>query len=140
MIAVVPNRPSSSPMAAKMKSVSTTGMRSGLPRPRPVPPTPPHARANQLCTTWKPSPLTSVHGSSQIVDAFLHVVERLPGEQRAAGEQAAAEREVQRPAGGDPEQHDEQAEEQQRRAEVALGGHDDERRAPTPASDGAEAP
>jgi hypothetical protein len=43
--AVAPNRPSSSPMAAKMKSVVAKGMRQGLPRPGPVPVMPPHEKA-----------------------------------------------------------------------------------------------
>ena len=34
------------------------------------------------CTTWKPSPPASGHGSSQIVDPVLHVGERLPGDAR----------------------------------------------------------
>ena len=51
-IVVAPNSPSSSPMAAKMKSLSTTGTVSGRPRPTPVPATPPHASANQAWITW----------------------------------------------------------------------------------------
>ncbi len=49
-IAVVPNNPISSPIAAKMKSVLATGILLGLPRPRPVPPVPPLAKANIACT------------------------------------------------------------------------------------------
>ena len=44
-------------MAAKTKSVVTTGIWFGLPSPRPVPATPPHAIANHDCATWKPDPL-----------------------------------------------------------------------------------
>ena len=64
--ALAPTRPSSSPMAAKMKSVSDSGMRLGLPRLRPVPVTPPAENANCASTIWKPSPFGSAHGSSQM--------------------------------------------------------------------------
>jgi hypothetical protein len=50
--ATVPIRPSSSPMAAKMKSVETAGMRWGFPCPRLVPVRPPAAKANMACTVW----------------------------------------------------------------------------------------
>ena len=50
--AIVPSRPSSSPIAAKMKSVVATGIRFGWPRPRPVPWKPPLPNANRLCTSW----------------------------------------------------------------------------------------
>ncbi len=39
-------------MAAKMKSVATSGMRCGLPRPGPSPKTPPAAMANQPWMIW----------------------------------------------------------------------------------------
>ena len=72
MTAVVPNRPSSSPMAAKMKSVSTTGMRSGLPRPRPVPgDAAPRQREPALDDLEARRRWPSGHGLSQIVDAVL---------------------------------------------------------------------
>jgi len=45
MTAVVPRRPSSSPTAAKMKSVVTAGMLPGLPSPGPVPAKPPDPKA-----------------------------------------------------------------------------------------------
>ena len=41
---VLPNRPSSSPIEVKMKSLEASGTTSGLPRPRPVPINPPSAR------------------------------------------------------------------------------------------------
>ena len=47
-IVVVPISPSSSPMAEKIKSVSTAGIRSGFPSPRPVPDKPPSAKAKEL--------------------------------------------------------------------------------------------
>ena len=50
--AVAPSRPSSSTMAAKMKSVSTSGILVGMPRPSPAPVIPPSAMAKALCTIW----------------------------------------------------------------------------------------
>ena len=47
-----PSRPSSSPMAAKIMSLSTTGILVGTPSPRPRPVSPPSAIANAACTTW----------------------------------------------------------------------------------------
>ena len=51
-MAAPPMRPSSSPMAEKMKSVTTKGMRVGRPCPGPTPVNPPAARANSDCTSW----------------------------------------------------------------------------------------
>ena len=65
-----PARPSSSPIAAKMKSVSAKGMRPGSPCPRPVPVRPPSASANEPSTIWKPSPFGSLNGSSQMSTRF----------------------------------------------------------------------
>jgi len=62
-----PRRPSSSPIAAKMKSVSAAGINPGWPRPGPLPVTPPAASENQPWITWKPLPDGSSHGFSQIV-------------------------------------------------------------------------
>ncbi len=45
MTAAAPRSPSSSPMAEKMKSVETNGMRVGMPLPIPVPTIPPSAKA-----------------------------------------------------------------------------------------------
>ena len=39
-------------LAAKMESVLAAGILVGLPRPRPVPPVPPFAKANIACTIW----------------------------------------------------------------------------------------
>ena len=64
--AVVPSNPSSSPMAEKMKSVATSGISSGLPRPHPTPDSPPVPKANSDCTSWKPVFWASANGSSQI--------------------------------------------------------------------------
>ena len=115
-------------MAAKMKSVSTSGMRVGSPRPSPVPVSPPHASANVLCTIWKPLPSRVGPRVEPDVDAVLHVGELTFQATNDAGrEQHGAEREVGRALGGDPQHHDEQREEQQRRAEVLLADHDDER-------------
>ena len=52
MIAVVPNRPISSPKAAKMKSPVATGRDSAWPSPRPVPSTPPRPNASSPLTGW----------------------------------------------------------------------------------------
>ena len=64
--AAAPNMPSSSPIEVKMKSLSATGTISGLPRPRPVPISPPSDRPHSACTIWKPSSCQSPHGSSQM--------------------------------------------------------------------------
>ncbi len=50
--AVAPNRPSSSAMAAKMKSLWTAGILVGVPSPRPEPPRPPLPIANRPWITW----------------------------------------------------------------------------------------
>ena len=50
--AVVPSRPSSSPIAEKMKSFQDDGISCGWPRPRPEPDTPPVARANHDWASW----------------------------------------------------------------------------------------
>ena len=51
-IAAAPSSPSSSPIAEKMKSVATNGMRVGKPMPSPAPVSPPAASANSDCTSW----------------------------------------------------------------------------------------
>ena len=51
-IAAPPSNPSSSPIAEKMKSVATKGMRSGMPAPSPTPVSPPAANANMDWTSW----------------------------------------------------------------------------------------
>ena len=45
--------PSSSPNAAKMKSLPTYGISVGEPWPMPVPTMPPVASANHPCASWK---------------------------------------------------------------------------------------
>ena len=50
--AAAPSRPSSSAMAAKMKSVAASGMRWGLPRPGPSPKIPPAAMAKRPWMIW----------------------------------------------------------------------------------------
>ena len=47
-----PSRPISSPIAEKMKSDSTTGMRVDMPRPMPTPTMPPSASEYSDCTSW----------------------------------------------------------------------------------------
>ena len=47
-----PRSPISSPMVAKMKSDSTTGMLSDMPRPMPMPTRPPSASEYSDCTSW----------------------------------------------------------------------------------------
>ncbi len=65
-IAVAPIRPSSSPMAAKMKSFCASGTLSGLPRPSPVPTTPPSAMPYSAWTIWYPLSSDRDHGSIQM--------------------------------------------------------------------------
>ena len=50
--AAAPRRPVSSPMHAKMKSLSTTGISVDRPSPIPVPNSPPSAREYRVCTSW----------------------------------------------------------------------------------------
>ena len=76
--------PSSSPIAAKMKSFWASGTVPGLPRPRPVPLMPPSARREQRLDDLVALARRSVHGSSQIVHAVLHVAEHAPGRRSAA--------------------------------------------------------
>ncbi len=64
--AMTPTRPSSSPMAAMMKSVLANGTTPGLPSPRPVPVRPPVPKPNSDCTSWNPAPSGSANGSSQV--------------------------------------------------------------------------
>ena len=52
MTAAPPSSPSSSPIAEKMKSVATNGMRVGSPCPSPAPVSPPAASAKSDCTSW----------------------------------------------------------------------------------------
>ena len=48
---MVPSSPSSSPIAAKMKSVAANGIRPGDPWPSPVPTIPPLAIPNSACAS-----------------------------------------------------------------------------------------
>ena len=52
MTAITAVRPSSSPIAATMKSDSANGTRSGLPPPKPLPMSPPHAMPKRPSTSW----------------------------------------------------------------------------------------
>ena len=61
-IATVPSRPSSSPIAEKMKSVDAFGILSGLPSPKPVPANPPEPNENNDWTIWYPSPPATGQG------------------------------------------------------------------------------
>jgi len=65
MTAQVPTSPSSSPMAAKMKSVDTSGMRVGIPCPSPVPSTSPWAKAKRDWIIWYPPVSAWGQGSRQ---------------------------------------------------------------------------
>ena len=47
-----PSRPISSAMAEKMKSLCTSGMKVGMPRPMPQPKSPPSASEYSDCTSW----------------------------------------------------------------------------------------
>ncbi len=53
-VAAVPASPSSSPMAAKTKSVEALGIRSGRPNPSPAPERLPEAMAKRLWAIWYP--------------------------------------------------------------------------------------
>jgi hypothetical protein len=64
------------------------------------------------------------------VDPVADVGEGPHGGPGADREQQAADHQVRRALGRHPEQHHEEGEEQERRAEVALGHHDDQRDAP----------
>ena len=79
----VPTRPSSSPIAAKTKSVAAFGMRSGLPRPSPVPATPPDPNAYHDWMIWKPSPCAVGPRVEPGVDAHPDVPERVVREHGA---------------------------------------------------------
>ena len=81
--AVAPSRPSSSAIAAKMKSFSTSGMRSGVPRPRPRPATPPSHGVPALDDLEAAGPSGSAHGFEPAVDPVLHVAERATSEKSA---------------------------------------------------------
>ena len=60
------------------------------------------------------------------LDALLHVAEQVEGEVGAADEHRQADQHPRQPLGRDVEHHDEDAEEEQRRAEVALADEDGE--------------
>ena len=64
---IVPTSPSSSPIAAKMKSVAASGTIPGWPSPRPVPPIPPEPSAYQPWIGCMPFPSGSFQGSLQFV-------------------------------------------------------------------------
>ena len=51
--AISPVIPSSSPIAAAMKSLRAKGVSPGRPRPSPVPSSPPQAIPNWALITWK---------------------------------------------------------------------------------------
>src|SRR4028118_2092848 len=106
-----PNRPSSSPTAAAMKSLLATGTWSGRPPPRPPPPLadrggdevalghrhlvgaataqpgaeqPAGAQAEQRLRHLETRAVVVLEGVQPGVHALLHVAEQLGGEQRAA--------------------------------------------------------
>ena len=82
-IATVPSRPSSSPIAEKMKSVDAFGILSGLPSPKPVPANPPEPNENNDWTIWYPSPPRPATGSPTR-HPLLDVAEDLVPDRRAA--------------------------------------------------------
>ncbi len=128
--AVAPTMPSSSPIAAKMKSFWASGTLSGLPRPRPRAD---HAAVGEAVERLHDLVALVERVGPRVepdVDAGLHVAEGPPGDVSAGAEHHGAEHEVQQAFGGDPHHHHEEGEEQQRRAEVALADHDDHREAP----------
>ena len=63
---MTPTRPSSSPIAAMMKSVLANGTVPGRPSPSPVPVSPPVPKPNSDWTSWKPFLSGSANGSSQV--------------------------------------------------------------------------
>jgi hypothetical protein len=89
---------------------------------------------NSDCTSWKPV----VVGVGERVEPGLHpqphVAEQLVGDVGAAGEQREPDEQPRRPLGGDVEHHDEDAEEQQRGAEVAPAHEHREDWRPRPAA------
>ena len=101
--AVAPSRPSSSPMAAKIMSLSTTGIFSGTPRLSPVPKMPPSAKANSACSIW--NPLGLPHGSSQMSKRSCTWPNALNANLAAADEQQDAHGQVGGPLGRHPDQH-----------------------------------
>ncbi len=129
-MAVVPSRPSSSPMTAKMKSFSASGMLL-RPRPSPRPPMPPSAMANQPRRIWNPpGPSGSAHGLSHESMRCWTWAKRQKANSAPSGEEAEADREEAGLPGRDPQHHHEQGEEQQGRAEVLLGHDHDHGHAP----------
>ena len=128
--ATVPSRPSSSPMAAKMKSVDATGIMSGLPSPRPVPAKPPVPNAYRPARAGSPRSRRSATGRA--------TCRRGPARGRTAGTRRTAPAtnstsagdEVRGAVGRDVEHRHEHGEEQQRRAEVLLRTMHEDRDAP----------
>ena len=131
--AVAPSSPSSSTMAAKMKSLADhrDAGRAAEPEAPAGDAAVGHGEGGQVelrglhahRPDQRPEPAPQLH-------ALLHVAERAEGDVRAPGEQQHAHGQVRRPLGRHPDQHQEQREEQQRRAEVALQHHDHEGHAP----------
>ena len=118
-----------------MKSDSANGTRSGRPCPQPVPNRPPLAMPNRPRTSWpEPPGLWSKTAGS---NACSQASNRAPTCENALAARTApttnsseADDDPAQPLGGQVEHGDEQAEEQQRGAEVALEDEDRDRRAP----------
>ena len=121
-----PVRPSSSPIAATMKSDSAKGTRSGLPSPKPRPIRPPQAMPNIASTGWNRCrrclAVVGRTGRSQMSTRVWTWREELVGRRSAPPtNSSAADHQPAGPLGGDVEHDQEEAEEQQARAEVAAG-------------------
>ena len=128
----VPSIPSSSPNADRMKSLAGNGIRSGDPRPSPVPTRPRTEREPAL----RELPVADVvhRGGFERVQpvrhAVLHVDERHVPDRAAGREQDPAGEEVPDPPARDPQHDDEDPEEEHRGSEVPLEEQHRKRGAP----------
>ena len=112
--------PSSSEMAAKMKSLSTTGTLSGSPLPSPIPIKPPVPIANSDLATWYPSFWIVPHGSCQ---AYTRVLTWANRRYAAAGEARPQIGDVHR---GDVKHHDIGNKINERRSQILFHHEDDD--------------
>ena len=117
--------------SVKMKSLSAKDVSQGRPAPRPVPVRPPEAIPHRPLASWlERSRLSGREGVEPEVDALLEVRERRQGEGDGDAEEQQADGDPGHPLGGDVEHRDEEAEEEQRRAEVLLEDEDEQREHP----------
>ena len=128
----MPVSPSSSPIAATMKSVLRVGhdLRPALAEPLAEQPAGAHPEQPLHELVAVAVDVARRERVQPDVDPLLHVAEHRPGEERAGGEQHDADEQPGQPLGRDVEHRDEDAEEQQRRAEVAFEDEDTEARDP----------